>query len=242
MTDFSQLVPEPGERSLYFGTSRAGKSALMEWTLRHIQVTRPECMSVIVDTKPRFRAEQAIGRFGRRVDASKMYESWEKGPLVPNSVVMDIHREKPFKGLWKEPGEVVIMQSGEEDDWLRMLDLLTAFCKAHIRGRERLMMVDECLDFTNATRWESASEKTFSTALAVLAENAELERCSALTVFMDYRHWYEIWPHVSPFSISQTTRICESFKTAESKTPNRLAGITFSVNGRKNREERSANR
>jgi hypothetical protein len=144
----SELTPGPGERSITYGTSRSGKSALEDW--RHIQVMRerPECLSIIVDTKPRYRAVTQRGHFRRgRADASWRYETWAKGPIVPNSVVMDIHDDKPFASLWREPGEVVLMQGDSPVDWRRMLYLIEAFTKAHIKGRERLIRVDEALDF-----------------------------------------------------------------------------------------------
>jgi hypothetical protein len=153
MTNLEELTPNEGERYLAFGTSRAGKSALLEWNLRHVQSRRPSAMPVIVDTKPRFRAEQAVNRWGRRVNAAKLYDHWAKGPVVPNSVVMDIHSEKPWKGLFKNEGEVVIMQSGETIDWKRMLSLLNAYTQAHIKDRERIMVVDEALDFYSRNTW-----------------------------------------------------------------------------------------
>lgn len=171
----SDLTPDPGERYLVFGTSRAGKSALMDWNLRDVQSRRPGCLTVLVDTKPRFRAEQAIGRFGRRIDAAPRYESWAKGPVVPHSVVMDLYSEKPFKGMWKEPGEVVIMQSGEAADWKRMLYLLNGFVATHIKGRERLMIVDECLDFTEEIPSASTPRMTSFTALLGREVSAQLE-------------------------------------------------------------------
>jgi hypothetical protein len=121
----------------------------MEWETRHISETRPEAMQIIVDTKPRFRAETERMSFnprGRR-NAAYRYKSWAKGPVVPNSVVVDLDSAHPFRGLWRKPGEVAIMQSGESADWLRMLVLLNAFVKAEISGRERRIVVDEVLDF-----------------------------------------------------------------------------------------------
>lgn len=125
----------------------------MDWHLRDVQTRRPDSLTVLVDTKPRFRAEQEIGPFGIRRSAEKRYASWSKGPVVPNSVVMNLNSDKPFTGMWKNPGEVVIMQSGEVSDWKRMLALLNAFTQAHIKGRERLMIVDECLDFYSRNTW-----------------------------------------------------------------------------------------
>lgn len=144
----AEITPEPSERSATFGTSRSGKSALEDHRHMEIMRQRPDCMSIIVDSKPRYRAEMERGHFRRgRKPAAYRYEHWSKGPTFPNSVVMDIWDEKPFADLWREPGEVVIMQGDDLNDWRRMLYLLNAFCKANIKGRERLVRVDETLDF-----------------------------------------------------------------------------------------------
>jgi hypothetical protein len=150
-----ELIPTPGERSLTFGGSRAGKSALEESRIGTIQVTRPDCMIIVVDTKPRFRAETMRGAWGpkSRKSAEKLYEDWTKGPLMPNSTVMNIHDARPFQGLFKNPGEVAIMQSGDASDWRHMLVLLDAFVRAQVSGRERLIYVDEGLDFYQRNSW-----------------------------------------------------------------------------------------
>lgn len=151
------LVPKPGERVLTAGRSRSGKSSLIDWELREIQCARPTCMQLLVDSKPRFRAEKIRGPFmdRNRRDASKLYKHWAKGPIVPNSVVVPIWDDHPFRGLWNKnnPSEIAIMQSGNEADWQRMLQLLTSFTQAHIRDRERRIVVDETLDFYNRNTW-----------------------------------------------------------------------------------------
>jgi hypothetical protein len=170
MPSFPQLIPMPGERSLTFGGSRAGKSALEEARIGTIQVERPEAMIIMVDTKPRFRAETKQGIWGpkSRKDASDLYEDWTKGPLVPNSVVVDLHSARPFQGMFKNPGEVAIMQSGDASDWRHMLVLLDAFVRAQVKGRERLIYVDEGLDFYQRNSWgiSPANDVFYRTARA----------------------------------------------------------------------------
>lgn len=149
--ELSRLIAEPGERAITLGTSRTGKSSFMDWGMREIQVHRPTAMQIVVDTKPRFRAEKIRGPFSykNRSDASKLYVSWQKGPVIPNSVLFPLWDDKPFKGLWNDdnPSEIAIMQSGDSADWKRMLQVLKAFTDAQIKGRERRIVVDEALDF-----------------------------------------------------------------------------------------------
>jgi hypothetical protein len=148
------LIPLPGERSLTFGRSRSGKSSLEDCRLGTIRLDRPDAMIIIVDTKPRFRAETKRGLTPKsRKDASDLYESWSKGPVVPFSVVMDLKSERPFQGLFEKPSEIAIMQSGDASDWRHMLVLIDAFTRAQIKGRERVVFVDEALDFYQRNTW-----------------------------------------------------------------------------------------
>jgi hypothetical protein len=147
VTQFGDLVADPGERELVIGTSRAGKSSYVDWGMRYVQEHRPTAMQVLVDSKPRFRAETEKTFGKNRRSAAWRYKSWAKGPVIPNSVLVSLYDDHPFRGMWKTPGEVAVMQSGDETDWRRMLVLLNAFCKAQIGELERFIRVDEVLDF-----------------------------------------------------------------------------------------------
>lgn len=148
-----ELVPEPGQREIVFAGTRGGKSSYQDWEDRIIQQERPSCMQIIVDSKPRYRAEfEPFGYYKRR-SAAYRYKSWAKGPTVPNSVVVNLWDRHPFRGLWRRPGEIAIMQSGDARDWKRMLLLLDRFCAKHIKDRERRIHVDEVMDFYSRNTW-----------------------------------------------------------------------------------------
>jgi hypothetical protein len=117
--------------------------------MRTVAEERPSAMQMLVDTKPRFRAEteRAWWNPNKRQSAAWRYKAWAKGPVVPNSVVADMDSPHPFRGMWKEPGEIVILQGGDAREWRRMLLLLTGFVGAQIGDRERRLVVDEALDF-----------------------------------------------------------------------------------------------
>jgi hypothetical protein len=175
MVHISQLAPGKAERVITFGGTRAGKSSLTDMTMMQVQHDRPAAMQILIDTKPRYRAEKERGRtYNGRKNAAYRYEAWEAGPTIPNSCIVDIWDPHPFKGMWIEPGEIAIMQGGDFDDWRRMLQLLKGFVAAPIKGRERRIIVDECLDFTSVTRSELIHVMTCFTGLLGQAENAEL--------------------------------------------------------------------
>lgn len=203
----SHLTPGKGERVITVGGTRAGKSALMEWTMRDVQRTRPDAMQILVDTKPRFRAETERGRFrgirGSRRDAAYRYANWTAGPVVPNSVVVDIWDDNPFKNIWYQdrPGEIAIMQGAEFEDWKRMLLLLRGFVNAQIKGRERRIVVDECLDFTSATHSESTQKTMYFIVPPARAESAVSVSNSGRIGFTECHRSSWPWLHASTFFI-----------------------------------------
>jgi hypothetical protein len=154
MTELSELVQGPGERHILYGGTRTGKSSMMDWSIRCIQKWRPDCMILVADTKPRFRAENLVDPrfYSRRKNAAKegIYAAWTAGPTLPNSVRVELTSPHPFRGLWdkdKHRGEVAIMQSDEPEMWRVMNNLMHEFVSRQFAGRERLIVVDEGLDF-----------------------------------------------------------------------------------------------
>lgn len=237
MAYISALTPEKGERVMTFGGTRAGKSALQDMTMRNIQLARPIAMQVLVDSKPRYRAEAERGRFrkGRR-NAAYRYESWEKSPVIPNSVVIDIWDEHPFKDIWNRPGEIAVMQSGEPEDWRRMLALLKGFVNAQIKGRERRIIVDECLDFTSGTLGVSTPRMTYSCVPLGRVANAELVSILGHTEFMACRPSCFTCFQESICFICVQIRTCGIYGILESKTQNHRKAIISSGNIQFNRE------
>src|ERR1043166_3473747 len=99
MVDFySDLVQEPGERHIIYGGTRTGKSSFMDMSMRAIQMERPSAMLLVADTKPRFRAErQAYGPWNKlRKNAAPLYKGWAAGPVLPNSVAVNLDNPHPF--------------------------------------------------------------------------------------------------------------------------------------------------
>lgn len=240
MPHIADLTPGPGERHGIFGGTRAGKSAFQDMSLRHIQATRPEAMQILVDTKPRFRAEYEKGlRPNWRKSAAHRYTDWSKGPIVPNSVVVDLRSDRPFAGTFNEPGEIVILQSGEGADWRRILELLDGFVKANVGGRERRIVVDECLDFTSAILGESTPRMTFSFAPLELEANGTSELILAHTKSRDCRNSLVRCSLASPYFTCGTTKpICNTCTISASQMKHRQRVITFSDSGQCSRAER----
>lgn len=238
MTHISKLIPGKAERVITLGGTRAGKSALQEWTAREIQRERPTAMQIIVDTKPRYRAETERGRFRKnRKPADYRYESWSAGPTIPNSCVVDIWDEHPFKGMWERPGEIAIMQGADFEDWRRMLLLLKGFVNAQIKGRERRIIVDECLDFTKGIHSELIPKTMCSIGLRVQEGSEESESILARIGLMAYLHSSCIWLPDSIYFTCVMTKTCVTYRTAELPTPKVRRETIFSANTESNLAE-----
>lgn len=152
MSEFNDILPQRAERTLIYGGTRTGKSSLADWYCRKIIETRPDAMILCLDTKPRFRAQSIAWGPGYRLrkDAKDLYKSWEAGPTFPNSVVMpldiDLSASNPLKNFWR-PGEMVVLQSGDSRDRPKMLAIARKFVNMNPNHRERLLWVNEGMDF-----------------------------------------------------------------------------------------------
>lgn len=149
---------------------------------------------------------------------------------MPNSVAIDIWDENPFKNIWHEnrPGEIAIMQGAEFEDWRRMLLLLRGYVNAQIKGRERRIVVDECLDFTSETRSVSTRETTFFIVPPALAASVVSALNWARIGFTGFRRSSFTCAPDSTCFIYATTKTCDIFKIAVYPTPNLQREITSS--------------
>lgn len=147
--DLSQIAPSKGERVLIIGGSRTGKSSLLDMLARYAEYDRPNIQKLLLDTKPRFRAE--IERFGPRNkfvrDADYHYDDWEPGPVIPGSVLANIHADSPLANQWRDRCRTVILQSGETHERARILQIADNWFKTRIPNADRMLVVDELLDF-----------------------------------------------------------------------------------------------
>lgn len=151
MTDLSEIAPGKAERALIIGGTRSGKSTLMDHFIRYIVSSRPNVQILLLDSKPRFRAE--IERWGPgnkfARNAERHYKDWESGPIIPGSVRVDIHAEKPLMGYWKEndPCRVAIAQTELATERPQLLGIADDWYQVRSRKSDRVLAVDELLDY-----------------------------------------------------------------------------------------------
>jgi hypothetical protein len=145
------ITPEKGQRLIVLGSSRSGKSVLADHIHFNIVKMRPVSEHLMLDTKPRYRAELIrYGPNGRFVkDADKMYTDWEKGPTIPGSYHHPLS-SNDMSMYWrpKDPCRTVILQTDKDAERARLLELADEqWFEKRKKGADRVLRVNELLDF-----------------------------------------------------------------------------------------------
>jgi len=152
MPGISEIAPKKGERALIIGGTRSGKSTLMDHFMREMVRQRPNIQILLLDTKPRFRTE--IERYGPQNrlarESAKHYKDWESGPVIPYSVRVDIHADKPLERFWRadkyEKFRVAVAQSELPTERGRLLEIADDWYNIRQQKSDRVLAVDELLD------------------------------------------------------------------------------------------------
>lgn len=147
-TTVEELTPQPGERALFVGGTRVGKSTLEDFLLRCFARLH-ECEALVLDTKPRFRAAETP--FGR--DASSHYEKWAPGPTIPGSVRIDIDRRRALEAAFRNGRRIAIAQSDRAEDHPLMLQQAELFFDRADGKLPRILVVDELADWFTKNGW-----------------------------------------------------------------------------------------
>lgn len=142
----------PRERHLFLGKTRSGKSTLMDHLAQHWTQTEPNSRTLILDSKPRFRAEWELNG----LTAARRYKKWRRGPSVPDSVALDFSGHSgsiraQLKQAWALGYHTVVAQTAEQSQ----LDYLRAaahwFYADARDSYSQLLVVDELADFFGTT-------------------------------------------------------------------------------------------
>lgn len=149
--NIDQITPKKGERVIILGSSRSGKSVVADHIHFNIVKMRPAAEILVLDTKPRYRAE--IERYGPGMklvrNADHHYTHWEKGPTIPGSYRHDINNPN-MKAYWgpKDPCRTVILQTERDHERGQILELAdTHWFEVRKKGADRILRVNEMLDF-----------------------------------------------------------------------------------------------
>jgi hypothetical protein len=138
---------------LLLGRTRSGKTTLKDrlreiWLQTHTHKSK-RARALIVDSKPRYRAQWTPQGFS----ASRFYRKWKEDPegkaYVPGSVriPLDGHWKASMDLAWRMGANTCIIQ-GKLQDWDAMLDCVRVFYEEYsARSGPRMIDVDELADF-----------------------------------------------------------------------------------------------
>lgn len=130
------------------GTKGTGKSTLMEVLMWEYLQRWKDCWCLIVDTKPRFRAERELNGFSTNL--SRRYRMWGYGSgIIPGSVTLP-GRMSPKQELdtaRKAGYRIIIAQAEDKSGWDWVAKVAETFYSQYGAKRPRLIVVDELADF-----------------------------------------------------------------------------------------------
>jgi energy-coupling factor transporter ATP-binding protein EcfA2 len=145
------ILLHASDRAALIGANGTGKSTLAEHLLRHFRDDYPDSRILVLDTKPRWRAEtQADGTHTRR-----LYRNFAKGDTIPGSVSLTRAMDWPI--VWSRdanPTQTVIAQrinGTHKANMAFQVGCAEAFFRSQSFKRPSLIYFDEGMDFFTAS-------------------------------------------------------------------------------------------
>lgn len=146
MPSLDQIAVHRSERGLVLGGTGTGKSTLVEYLMQHFLAEFPRGRVLVLDSKPRFRAEWLPDG----TSAERRYKRWGHGEITKGSMAVSIYGNPrdALNTAWMMKTRIAIAQTDNMAERLHLLRILDAFFKqAHAKRRQQLVVVDETLDF-----------------------------------------------------------------------------------------------
>lgn len=138
----------PRGRHLFLGTTNVGKSTVMEHLAERWTNQQPAPRTLILDSKPRFRAEWELNG----LSAARRYKKWRRGPVIPNSVALDFTGHSgsiraQLKQAWALKYTTVIAQTGDQNELRYLRAAAHWFYRDASDSKSQLLIVDELADY-----------------------------------------------------------------------------------------------
>lgn len=146
------LMMEQNSRAFLVGETGTGKSTLMEVMLKEYllgySTKKIPARALIIDTKPRFRAEKELN--GLSTNISRRYAKWGYGSgVLGGSYVLS--RVGSIKSqldqVWGLGGSIAIISCEREDEWEYATSVARVFYERYGASHPRILLVDELADF-----------------------------------------------------------------------------------------------
>jgi hypothetical protein len=136
--------PNWTDRGIAVGGTGSGKSFLCEHLIEHAIFRYPKLQVLILDSKPRFRAEHETSGVG----ANRRYSKWDHGTPIPGSYALNLRgSDAGLADALRLGAGIIIAQTTEESEFSRLLDAAQSFYRTARSSQPRLIYVDEVMDF-----------------------------------------------------------------------------------------------
>jgi hypothetical protein len=135
---------EVGERGMILGMTRVGKSTLAERLIDTWYNNVPKSRTVILDSKPRFRAERQLNG----LSAAPLYRNWDWGTVIPGSVLIPMDNpSSELKLAWSLGYRIVIAQIQRRSEIKKLDNVLQAAYEGRKKNYPLFFYVDEMNNF-----------------------------------------------------------------------------------------------
>lgn len=143
-TSLESIGLRKSERGLIVGGTGCGKSTLAEFLIPQFASEYPKSRILVVDSKPRFRAEW----LSTGMSAKKKYAHWDHGAKLQNSMLLDrgANPDDVLNNAWRH-GRIALAQTESSSEIPWSVAVISAFLGQARASRPQLVYVDEGLDF-----------------------------------------------------------------------------------------------
>jgi energy-coupling factor transporter ATP-binding protein EcfA2 len=138
---FQEISLRERERAFLLGGTGSGKTTLEEMLIADFYGRYRTSRILILDSKPRFRAEF----FTNGLSAKRVFKHWKPSPTIPGSVL--IRTADQLDDAWRLGARIVVAQCERQAERYRLVEAAEKFYNDARHTRPQLLCVDETADF-----------------------------------------------------------------------------------------------
>lgn len=138
---FREISLRERERAFLLGGTGSGKTTLEEMLIADFYNRYPTSRILILDSKPRFRAEY----FANGMSAKRVFRHWKPGTTIPGSVL--IREASQLDDAWRLGARIVVAQCESSIQRHKLVECAERFFVTARNSRPQLVCVDETADF-----------------------------------------------------------------------------------------------
>lgn len=141
--EFSEISLRERERGFLLGGTGSGKTTLEEMLIADFYNRYPSSRVLILDSKPRFRAEF----HPNGLPAKRTFKHWKPSTTMPGSVL--IRYASQLDDAWRLGARIVVAQCERQAERPLLVACAEKFFNDARHSRPQMLCVDETADFFN---------------------------------------------------------------------------------------------